>query len=112
MKKGVSVPPSVDCALLTVNTAMWRWPSQSSLRQLATARNVSLRMPFARSTFALVFLWYAEPTMKHEPMPLAKARNTAAALVNLQSDRGPLRARHEDALIFIALSLLSVLFES
>ncbi len=39
--------------------------------------------PLARSSLALVFLWYAEPTMRHEPMPLAKARNTA--LVNLGS---------------------------
>ncbi len=30
----------------------------------------------ARSTLAVVFLWYAEPTMRHEPQPLAEARNT------------------------------------
>jgi hypothetical protein len=82
-KKGVSVPPSVDAALLTANTAIGRWPSQSSLRPLAKARNVSLITPLARSTLALVFLWYAKPTIRHEPMPLAKAWNTA--LVNLES---------------------------
>jgi hypothetical protein len=40
--------------------------------------------PFARSTLALVFLWYAEPgepMMRQEPMLLTKARNTS--LVNL-----------------------------
>jgi hypothetical protein len=36
--------------------------------------------PLVRSTLALVFLWYAEPTMRHEPMLLTKARNTS--LVN------------------------------
>jgi hypothetical protein len=78
-----AVPPSVDAALLTANTAVGRWSFQQSLRPLAKARNVSLITPLARSTLALVFLWYAEPTMRHEPMPLAKAQNTA--LVSLES---------------------------
>ena len=42
---------------------------------------MSLKTPLVRSTSALVFLWYAEPTMRHEPMLLTKARNTS--LVNL-----------------------------
>jgi hypothetical protein len=76
MKKGISVPLSVDAALLTANTAMERWPSQLSLWPLARARSASLITPLARSTLALVFLWYAEPTMRHEPMPLAKGKFT------------------------------------
>ncbi len=32
----------------------------------------------ARSTLS-VFLWYAEPMMKHQPMLLTKARNTSLA---------------------------------
>ena len=39
--------------------------------------------PFARSTLALVFLWYAEPTMRLEPILLTNARNTS--LVNFGS---------------------------
>ena len=39
--------------------------------------------PLARSTLALVLLWYAEPTRRHEPIFLRKARNTL--LVNLAS---------------------------
>ena len=42
-----------------------------------------LMTPLARSTLALVSLWYAEPTMRHEPMLLTKARNTS--LVKLAS---------------------------
>ena len=42
-----------------------------------------MTMPLARSTLALVLLRYAEPTMRHEPMLLAKARKTW--LVNLAS---------------------------
>jgi hypothetical protein len=34
-------------------------------------------------SLALVSIWYAEPTMRHEPMPLARARSTA--LVSLES---------------------------
>jgi hypothetical protein len=83
MNKGVGSPPSVDVVSLMANTASGRWPSQSSLRPLAKVPNVLLTTPLARSTLALVFLWYAEPTMRHEPQPLAKARNTS--LVNLES---------------------------
>ena len=43
------------------------------LAAIGVARNVSLMTPLARSTLALVFLWFAEPTMRHEPMLLAKA---------------------------------------
>jgi hypothetical protein len=56
MKKGVSEPPSVGAASLTVNTALGRWPSQSSLRPLAKACSVSLMTPLASSTLVLVFL--------------------------------------------------------
>ena len=49
-------------------------------QRIADAADVT---PLARSTLALVFLWYAEPTMRHEPMLLTKARNTS--LVNLGS---------------------------
>ena len=38
--------------------------------------SVSLMTPLARSTLALVFLWYAEPTMRLEPVLFTKARNT------------------------------------
>ncbi len=64
------------------NTAKGSCRSQSSLRPLAKARSVSPMTLLARSTLALVFLWYAEPTMRLEPKPLAKARNTS--LVNLR----------------------------
>ena len=79
MKKGVRPAPSssVEVALLIANSASERWSSQSSLRPFAYARSVSLMTPFARSTLALVFLWYAEPTMRHEPMHLTKARKTS-----------------------------------
>ena len=83
MKKGVSPSPRVEAALLIANTARGSCRSQSSFRPLAKARSVSPITQLARSTLALVFLWYAEPTMRHEPMPLTKARNTS--LVNLGS---------------------------
>jgi hypothetical protein len=35
----------VDAVMLTANTASGSWSSQSSLRALAKARNVSLRTP-------------------------------------------------------------------
>ncbi len=57
----------VDVAMLMANTVSGRWPSQLSLQPLAMAHNVSQTTPLARSTLALVFLWYAEPTMRHEP---------------------------------------------
>ena len=69
--------------MLIAKTARGSCRSQSSWRPLAKARSVSPMTPLARSTLALVFLWYAEPMMRHEPMPLAKARNTS--LVNLGS---------------------------
>jgi hypothetical protein len=65
------------------NTAKGSCRSQSSSHPFEKARSVSPMAPLARSTLALVFLWYAEPTMRLEPMPLAKARNTS--LVNLGS---------------------------
>ena len=83
MKKGVSPSPRVEAALLIANTARGSCRSQSSFLPLAKARSVSPMTPLARSTLALVFLWYAEPTMRHEPMPLTKAWNTAD--VNLGS---------------------------
>ena len=42
---------------------------------------MSLMTPLARSSLVLVFLWCAEPTTRHEPMLLTKARNNS--LVNL-----------------------------
>jgi hypothetical protein len=51
------------------NSAGGRWASQSSLRPLAKARSASLMTPLACSTLALVFLWYAEQTTRHEPRP-------------------------------------------
>ena len=62
MKKGVRPSPRLEAALLMANTARGRCRSQSSLRPLAKARSVSPMTPLARSTLALVFLWYAEPT--------------------------------------------------
>jgi hypothetical protein len=37
----------------------------------------------ADDTIGSLYVWYAEPTMRHELMPLANARNTS--LVNLGS---------------------------
>ena len=51
-------PPSIDAVLLIANSANGNCLSQSSLRPLAYARSVSPITPLARSTLALVFLWY------------------------------------------------------
>ena len=59
MKKGVKSQPSVDVALLMANTASARRSSQSNLQPFAYASSVSPMTPLARSTLALVFLWYA-----------------------------------------------------
>ncbi len=69
--------------MLTANTARGCCRFQTSWCPLAKARSVSPMAQVARSTLALAFLRYAEPTMRHEPMPLAKAQNTS--LVNLES---------------------------
>jgi hypothetical protein len=81
IKKGVSPSPRVELELLMANTVRGSCWSQSSLCPLAKARSVSPMTLLARSTLALVFLWYAEATMRHEPMLWTKARNIA--LVNL-----------------------------
>ena len=68
MKKGVKSLPSVVAALLMANSASARGLSQSSLRTWASARNVSLMTPLARSsgsTLALVLLWNSKPRMSY-----------------------------------------------
>ena len=55
--------PSVDAALLITNSANVNCWSQSSLWPSAYACSVLPITSLASSTLALVFLWYAEPTI-------------------------------------------------
>ena len=56
------------------------------------AISVSLMAPPARSAFASVFLRWAEPTRRHEPMLLTKARNRSRVKSASWSSRGRPRA--------------------
>ncbi len=75
MKKGVSLSQRVEAALLMANPARGSCRSQSSLRTMEKALSVSPTTQLARSSLVLEFLWYAEPTMRLEPMLLTKALN-------------------------------------
>ena len=77
------MPPRVEAALLMAKTAYGSHTSQSSLRPLAKARRVSPRTPLTRSALAFVFLWYAEPISRLDPMRRVNSLNNV--LVNLGS---------------------------
>ncbi len=69
--------------MLMANTARGSCQSQSSLLAFEKALSVLPTTSLACSTLALVFLWYARPTMRLKPMLLMKALNIL--LVNFGS---------------------------
>jgi len=76
METGVRPSPSVEAGLLMANSARGSRRSHSSVRAWAKARGVSRMTPLARSTrMAWVLWWYAEPTMRVEPVPWTRPKH-------------------------------------
>ena len=80
IERGVRSSPSVEAALTVTVVLAARTIAKGGQRVTDDALTL-----LARSTLAMVFLYEAKPTMRHEPMPVTvtKARNTS--LVNLAS---------------------------